>query len=209
MRSGPDAIPAESVRHLPDSGRRDHNSTSSSTLVLRKLDAGTTEETLYEVLGAYGQLHEIRLLRDPVTLASKGSAFVDFVAPTDASKLLAASRDQTGAREGLWIDNKHVLVNFAQDTRSMAPRGRGGGGMSSVAAQALAAASWGMKGPEQKAPIADPWKKDAPAAKTGAGPRPKPLRLAARCRARVVFVSTRSVVSDRRDCAAFRAQVRV
>ena len=207
MRSGPDAIPAESVRHLPDSGRRDHNSTSSSTLVLRKLDAGTTEETLYEVLGAYGQLHEIRLLRDPVTLASKGSAFVDFVAPTDASKLLAASRDQTGAREGLWIDNKHVLVNFAQDTRSMAPRGRGGGGMSSVAAQALAAASWGMKGPEEKAPIADPWKKDAPPAKTGAAPALNPCALLldvghASC-------SSPLDLSDRRDCAAFRAQVRV
>ena len=177
--------------------------------MLRKLDARTTEETLYEVLGAYGQLHEIRLLRDPVTLASKGSAFVDFVAPTDASKLLAASRDQTGAREGLWIDNKHVLVNFAQDTRSMAPRGRGGGGMSSVAAQALAAASWGMKGPEEKAPIADPWKKDAPPAKTGAAPAQNACALLLD----VGHASSSSPLdlsgSDRRDCAAFRAQVRV
>ena len=49
----------------------DQPSSSSSTLVIRDLNPMTTEETLYTSLGVYGQLKEIKLLRDTVTQISK------------------------------------------------------------------------------------------------------------------------------------------
>ena len=54
------------------------------------------------------------------------------------------------------IDGKAVNISFARDTKAMAPAQSTSKGMSSVAAQALAAASWGMgtaaPPPKQAAP---------------------------------------------------------
>lgn len=64
---------------------------------------------------------------------------MDFVDPTDATKFLAATRNG-----GLWIDGAEVAVSLARDTQALAPKHSATGAMSSVAAQALAAAAWGL-----------------------------------------------------------------
>ncbi len=64
---------------------------------------------------------------------------MDFVDPTDATKFLATTRNA-----GLWIDGAEVAVSLARDTQALAPKTSTKGAMSSVAAQALAAAAWGL-----------------------------------------------------------------
>jgi hypothetical protein len=64
---------------------------------------------------------------------------VDFVDPRDATKFLAATRNA-----GLWVDGAEVAVSLATDTQALAPKNSAKGAMSSVAAQALAAAAWGL-----------------------------------------------------------------
>ena len=76
--------------------------------------------------------------------------------PGDASKLLTATR----TAGGLWIDGAAASITLARDTQAMAPKSSGSGAMSSVAAQALAAAAWGLN---QAAPVA-PKPAAAPAA---------------------------------------------
>ena len=70
----------------------------------------------------------------------RGAAFIDYIDPGDASKLLTAARNAGG----LWIDGAAASVTLARDTQAMAPKSTGSGAMSSVAAQALAAAAWGI-----------------------------------------------------------------
>jgi len=113
---------------------------SSGCLVLRDLDPATTEDTVRQVMGVFGALKEVRLVRDKVSYVSRGFAFVDYISPGDASQAL----HQIGVDGGLKVDGKTANISFASDTKAMAPSQSSSKGMSSVAAQALAAASWGM-----------------------------------------------------------------
>lgn len=141
---GPDALPASRSAHS-------NVSVSSGGLVVRDLDPTTTEATLHPVMAAYGALQRLEIIRDTVTLQSKCFAFVDYVVQTDAARCLQ-NVNESG---GLWVDGKQVAVSFAKDTKAMAPTPkRANSGMSSVAAQALAAASWGMASGPGPAPAA-------------------------------------------------------
>lgn len=92
-------------------------------------------------MAAHGPIQKLELVRDTVTLESKGFAFVNFVTPADGSRCLRLLEESGG----LWLDGKKVDISFAHDRTAMAPKPKAKAqGMSSVAAQALAAASWSL-----------------------------------------------------------------
>jgi U11/U12 small nuclear ribonucleoprotein SNRNP35 len=92
------------------------------TIFLSRLNADTTEQTIRETMSEYGDIANLRLVRDIVTGFSKCYAFVEYTSELDAKR---AHRDY----KRLNIDGHEVLVDFEQE-RSLSgwiPRRLGGG----------------------------------------------------------------------------------
>ena len=77
----------------------------------------TTEDSLYDTFGQYGQLEEVKIITDRETGRSRGFGFVTFVNDEDANNAI-------DAMNGSELDGRNLTVNEA---RERAPRGGGDG----------------------------------------------------------------------------------
>ncbi|XP_078397516.1 uncharacterized protein LOC144680423 [Cetorhinus maximus] len=91
------------------------------------LNFETDEQSLEEVFSKYGQISEVRVIKDRDTMTSRGFGFITFENPEDA-------RDALQAMNGKSIDGRQIRVGHAEK-KSGGGRGygggRGGGGYSS------------------------------------------------------------------------------
>lgn len=92
------------------------------TIFVSKLSADTTEETIKKSMSEYGEITNVRLVRDIVTGFSKCYAFVEFTSELQAKR---AHRDY----KRLTIDGHEVLIDFEQERTlpGWIPRRLGGG----------------------------------------------------------------------------------
>jgi RNA recognition motif-containing protein len=75
----------------------------------------TDEESLRGAFGSYGEIKDVRVIRDPMTNRSRGFGFVEYNDEAQASAAKAGL-------DGTELDGRRIRVDFAQD------RGAGGGG---------------------------------------------------------------------------------
>ncbi|GCC16720.1 RNA-binding protein 3-like [Chiloscyllium punctatum] len=97
------------------------------------LNFDTDEQSLEEVFSKYGQIAEVKVIKDRDTMASRGFGFITFENPDDA-------RDALQAMNGKSIDGRQIRVDHAEKKsggggygggRGGYGRGRGGGGYGS------------------------------------------------------------------------------
>eukprot|EP00062_Callorhinchus_milii_P013116 gi/632960868/ref/XP_007896441.1/ PREDICTED: cold-inducible RNA-binding protein B-like [Callorhinchus milii] len=86
------------------------------------LSFSTDEQSLEEVFSEYGQISEVRVIKDRDTQQSRGFGFITFENPGDA-------KDALLAMNGKSIDGRQIRVDQAEKKSSAGVgRGRGGGG---------------------------------------------------------------------------------
>lgn len=92
------------------------------TLFVGRLSFATSEATLRTFFERYGPIHHLRLVRDCVTLQSKGYAFIEFDQERDFAR---AFRDAHGQQ----LDGQTLLVDYERSRvmRGWKPRRLGGG----------------------------------------------------------------------------------
>ncbi|XP_041044144.1 29 kDa ribonucleoprotein, chloroplastic-like [Carcharodon carcharias] len=83
------------------------------------LNFETDEQSLEEVFSKYGQISEVRVIKDRDTMTSRGFGFITFENPEDA-------RDALQAMNGKSIDGRQIRVGHAEK-KSGGGRGYGGG----------------------------------------------------------------------------------
>ncbi len=80
---------------------------------------GTDEEALRGAFSSFGEIKDVRVIRDPTTQRSRGFGFVEF--GTDEHAAAAKT-----AMDGADVDGRRIRVDFAQEKgRSDGPRGGG------------------------------------------------------------------------------------
>ena len=86
-------------------------------LIFRGLDALTTEENIVTAIHKIAPVvvKNIRIIRDPITQASKGHAFAEMGSIGDSCKLIDAISKLQGPFE---VDGKAIIVNYAKNTFS-------------------------------------------------------------------------------------------
>ncbi|XP_067841313.1 cold-inducible RNA-binding protein B-like [Heptranchias perlo] len=93
-------------------------------LFIGGLNFDTDEQALEEVFSKYGQISEVRVIKDRDTMASRGFGFITFENPDDA-------RDALMAMNGKSIDGRQIRVDNAERKSGGGGGyggGRGGGG---------------------------------------------------------------------------------
>lgn len=86
------------------------------------LNWDTDEQSLESSFGTFGQIEELKLIRDRETGRSKGFAFITFSTPNEAQDAI----DQLNGTE---LDGRRIKVNEAEDRpRNSRPSGGGFGG---------------------------------------------------------------------------------
>ncbi|XP_067884254.1 cold-inducible RNA-binding protein B-like [Heterodontus francisci] len=83
------------------------------------LNFDTDEQSLEEVFSKYGQISEVRVIKDRDRMTSRGFGFITFENPEDAS-------DAMKAMNGKSIDGRQIRVGPAE--KKGGGRGYGGGG---------------------------------------------------------------------------------
>lgn len=81
---------------------------ATSALVVRGFPAYATDDQLKEIFRAYAVVKDARIIRDPITMASKGLAFVQFHGPEHASYTLQCSH-------GLQMEGSPLRTAFAKE----------------------------------------------------------------------------------------------
>lgn len=81
------------------------------------LSWGTDEEALRGAFTSFGEIKDVRVIRDPTTQRSRGFGFIEFNSDEHAN---AAKSGMDGTE----LDGRRIRVDFAQDRE----RGGGGGG---------------------------------------------------------------------------------
>ncbi|GLE02506.1 hypothetical protein PINS_up011344 [Pythium insidiosum] len=133
--------------------------TPSAVLAMRMIPLHVDEGQLQVVLASFEGIQDIRLVRDRVTNASRGFAFIEFADVERAMNGLEAMRD-------LEIDSSPVRVGYARETfhsrppaSSSQPRG-GSVPLHPMAAAALERAQWAL-GNSYAAPFQPPNDEDS------------------------------------------------
>jgi cold-inducible RNA-binding protein len=91
---------------------------SQTKIYVGNLSYDTTEDNLQELFGKYGEISELRLVKDQHTGRSKGFAFITFADGNAAQAALEVN--------GSEVQGRRVKVNFAkEDNRSGGGGGRG------------------------------------------------------------------------------------
>ena len=86
-------------------------------LYVGNLDYGTTEQSLKDLFGQYGEVVSAKIIMDRETGRSKGFGFVEMGAKNDAIKAISDLNGQE-------VNGRNIKVNEAQQK----PAGGGGGG---------------------------------------------------------------------------------
>lgn len=92
-------------------GLEDSSSSDPRKMFVGGLSWQTTQEGLREYFGAFGDLKECLVMRDPVTKRSRGFGFVTFVDQTGVDKVLAQSKHELDSKT---IDPKVAFPRRAQ-----------------------------------------------------------------------------------------------
>jgi len=115
----------------------------TSILVVKGLSLYTTEDQISEAFRQFAVVKNVRIIRDRITGASKGLAFIEFPSIDYAGHSL-----RQASAMPLVIDKAHVKISFAKEgiSQSLATVSGGGGGTGPqpnlYAAAALQAAQW-------------------------------------------------------------------
>ncbi|KAI8811881.1 hypothetical protein BJ742DRAFT_664481, partial [Cladochytrium replicatum] len=88
-----------------------------SKIFVGNLSWGTTDDTLRDTFGQYGEITDAVVLRDRETGRSRGFGFVTFATPESAQAAVDNMNEQD-------LDGRNVRVNLANER----PAGGGGGG---------------------------------------------------------------------------------
>ncbi|WOL19323.1 hypothetical protein Cni_G28121 [Canna indica] len=91
----------------------DRNKHKKFGIFVGGLDKAAVEEDLTKVFGVFGELQSVRIVKNPVTLKSKGFAFIHYVNIDDAKKALAELKDGTEVR------GKRVGISASQDNDTL------------------------------------------------------------------------------------------
>lgn len=81
---------------------------SKSTLYISNLDFSLTNSDLHVLLSHFGPIARVTVLKDPLTRASRGVAFVQFVSASDAHKA-------AGELEGKILNGRKIRASIAKD----------------------------------------------------------------------------------------------
>lgn len=76
-------------------------------------------QTLREAFAPFGEISDVKIMKDPQTLVHKGYGFVSFVNKVDAESAIAQMNGQ-------WLGTRKIRTNWA--TRKVQPGGMDGGG---------------------------------------------------------------------------------
>ncbi|PRP83461.1 hypothetical protein PROFUN_09234 [Planoprotostelium fungivorum] len=87
---------------------------SGDTIHVNNLSLRTTEDTLKEIFGKYGQIESCKILVDPHTRESRGFAFIRYSTSADASEALTQMNRQP-------IDGRDVIIQKARRARERSP----------------------------------------------------------------------------------------
>lgn len=77
------------------------------------------QQTLREAFAPYGEISDVKIMKDPHTLVHKGYGFISFVNKVDAEAAIAQMNGQ-------WLGTRKIRTNWA--TRKVQPGGPGGMG---------------------------------------------------------------------------------
>ena len=77
----------------------------------------TDEESLRGAFASYGEVKDVRVIRDPMTNRSRGFGFVEFGEEEHASSAKTSL-------DGTELDGRRIRVDFAQDRGGGRGRGR-------------------------------------------------------------------------------------
>ncbi|XP_072356692.1 uncharacterized protein [Scyliorhinus torazame] len=99
--------------------------TEEAKLFVGGLNFDTDEQGLEDVFSKYGQIAEVRVIKDKDTMTSRGFGFITFENPDDA-------KDALQAMNGKSLDGRQIRVGHAEKKSGGGSRGyggsRGGGG---------------------------------------------------------------------------------
>lgn len=84
------------------------------------LSYSTSEDALRDFFNQYGNIDDIKVIKDFETGRSKGFGFITYSTPDEANSALSAN--------GQEIDGRKLRVNIAQDSNRGGRKGGGGGG---------------------------------------------------------------------------------
>lgn len=106
----------ESERKQEGDGFDQVGTNPCNTLILRGLDALTTEDNILHVMSQITTfpLKNVQIIRDDATNTSKGFGFMELNTVNEASQLM----DQFNNHVPLEVDGKQLLVNYAKNTFS-------------------------------------------------------------------------------------------
>ncbi|MCU0727474.1 MAG: RNA-binding protein [Planctomycetes bacterium] len=92
-------------------------------LFVGSLSWDTTDRSLHDAFGQFGEIEEAKIITDRDTGRSRGFGFVTFVKDEDAAKAIAEMNGKT-------LDGRAIVVNEAagKGPRPGGSRGGGGGG---------------------------------------------------------------------------------
>jgi len=113
---------ASNARYNPKTQLKLIKSIPYKTLFLGRLNHNTVEKTLQEHFSKYGTLKSVKIVRDIVTGASRGYAFIEFEHERDCNDAFQSSNR-------VFIDEKQILVDFEREQlmSGWIPRRMGGG----------------------------------------------------------------------------------
>lgn len=81
------------------------------------------QQTLREAFAPYGEISDVKIMKDPHTLVHKGYGFISFVNKVDAEAAIAQMNGQ-------WLGTRKIRTNWA--TRKVQPGGSAGEMQSSM-----------------------------------------------------------------------------
>ncbi|XP_050393218.1 RNA-binding protein 28 isoform X1 [Patella vulgata] len=86
------------------------------TIFMRNVSFDTTEAKLTEVLSQYGDLKYCKLVKDPVSSHSKGTAFAQFVS-SEMAKNCIQEASKEPEDKGILVDGRKLLITLAVDRK--------------------------------------------------------------------------------------------
>jgi cold-inducible RNA-binding protein len=93
----------------------------SNRLYVGNLSFHTSEDTLRDAFGQFGDVTEVRIVTDRETGRSRGFAFVSMADPRSASQAISQMN-------GAMVDGRDLRVNEAEERQQRGGGGGGGGG---------------------------------------------------------------------------------
>ncbi|CAK9161052.1 unnamed protein product [Ilex paraguariensis] len=96
--------------HDPLTVRKKHRSLE---IYVGRLDKGAVEEDLKNVFGKFGEIKDVRIVRNSTTNKSKGFAFVRYATVEQAKNAL------TELKDGIEVRGKHVKISASQDNDTL------------------------------------------------------------------------------------------